>query len=313
MTFVGYVAMVPLVASLYITPEVNMDYSGEVSPFNGAPIEDSQAAQTQLVKLSDGSTYDRDTHTFAYTVSDYHEDVTSTVANGMVVTEPVAIEIPEDMAAKLYSFGKEVTDVDYSNIDTPGSYSLVVTGVESEQQVLYFDIVNSKTGRITSYKLPNGFSILSVSIDDVTQAPNYSGIIDMTREGSYKISYKCTATGITYNLNLEVDHTPPDVQFEGVNGSIARGPVTITGLQEGDTVKVIFDGEEATAPSNGVMKAVGRYSVTVFDDAENSVTKEFTIRMYLNIQGGIFIALAVILIVAAFVYMYVSRKKLRVR
>ncbi len=313
MTFVGYVAMVPLVASLYVTPEVNMDYSGEVNPFNGAPIEESQSAQTQLVKLPDGSTYDRDAHTFAYTVSDYQEDVTCTVANGMATTGTVSIVIPDDMAAKLYSFGKEVTDVDYSNIDTPGSYSLVVTGVESEKQVLYFDIVNDKTGRLTSYTLPNGFSIVSVSIDDVTQAPNYSRIIDMQKEGRYEISYKCTATGITYNLNVEVDHTPPDVQFEGVSGSIARGPVKIVGLQDEDTVKVIFNGESVSAPSNGVIGTVGKYTVTVFDDAENSVTKEFTIRMYLNIQGGIFIALAVILIVAAGVYMYVSRKKLRVR
>jgi hypothetical protein len=188
-----------------------------------------------------------------------------------------------------------------------------VTGVESEKQVLYFDIVNDKTGRLTSYTLPNGFSIVSVSIDDVTQAPNYSRIIDMQKEGRYEISYKCTATGITYNLNVEVDHTPPDVQFEGVSGSIARGPVKIVGLQDEDTVKVIFNGESVSAPSNGVIGTVGKYTVTVFDDAENSVTKEFTIRMYLNIQGGIFIALAVILIVAAGVYMYVSRKKLRVR
>lgn len=313
MSLVSSLMVLPLVATTLVNPEVNIDYQGTVNPYTGAPLEEDESAQTQKVKLPDGSTYDRQAHTFYYTVDDYKEDIGCTVANGMVVTSPVSIDIPPDITTTLYSFGEVVTDVDYSNIEEPGSYSLVATGVDSEKQILYFDIVNEKTGRLTSYTLPNGFALLSVTIDGVTQAPNYSRIIDLQKEGNYKISYRCTSTGITYSLNIEVDHTPPDVQFEGVEGTVANGPVTIVGLQDKDIVKVIFNDEEVKAPGNGVLRTVGKYRVTVLDDAENSVTKEFTIRMYLNMQGGIFIGLALSVIIAAGVFMYVSRKRLKVR
>ncbi len=313
MTLLGYIAVLPIVATVLVSPEVNIDYTGTVDPYTGSPMEESETTQIQKVKLPDGSIYDREAHTFSYTVTDYQEEVSSSVANGMVVTESVSLGVPTDMEATLYCGGEAVTEVDYANIQEPGSYSLVVKGVDTDKQVLAFDIVNKKTGKLTSYTLPDGFVLQTVKIDDVLQAPNYSRIIDMQKEGAYSISYRCTSTGINYSLNVEIDHTLPEVQFDGLNGNIANGPVTVVGMQDGDRLKVLYNGEEVKAPSSGVFKAVGNYVVTVYDDADNSVTKEFTIRMYLNLQGGIFVGLAIAVFIAAGVYMYVSRKKLRVR
>ncbi|MBP5265623.1 MAG: hypothetical protein J6Z06_02230, partial [Lachnospiraceae bacterium] len=84
-------------------------------------------------------------------------------------------------------------------------------------------------------------------------------------------------------------------------------------LADGDRVTVTFNGDDVHAPANGIFRSVGKYVVVVTDDAGNAITEEFTIRMYLNMQGGIFIALAIAVFVGAGVYMYVSRKRLRVR
>ncbi|SDB50648.1 hypothetical protein SAMN02910298_02573 [Pseudobutyrivibrio sp. YE44] len=314
MSLLGYLAVFPIMATMLVSPEVNMDYEGTVNPYNGAPVQqESQASNVPAVKLPDGSTYDRTAHTFSYTVAGYEGIITSTVANGMVVTDPVAVTIPSDMDAKLYRNGEVVSKPDYGNIKDIGSYSIVVTGVDTKKQALSFDIVGKKTGMLTSYILPEGFVIQSISIDDVKQGLNYSRTIDFSKEGRYDVSYRCSASEINYSLKVEIDHTPPEVEFKGVKNGKADGPVTIEGLQAGDTVNIRFNDEDVTAPANGKLRSVGKYEVTVSDDAGNTVTKGFTIRMYLNMQGGIFVALALSVVVAAGVYMYVSRKRLRVR
>ncbi len=313
MGLLSKLVMLPFIATVLVSPEVNIDYSGSVSPYDGSPVAEESEIVAKSVQLPDGSTYDRDSHTFNYSVSGYQGQVSSTVCNGMIVTDSVTITLPEEMDAILYCKGKEATDVDLAEITEPGSYSLVVSGQETDKQVLSFDIVSEKTGQITSYTLPEGFVIQTVEKDDVMQAPNYSRTVDLSAEGAYDIAYRCTSSGINYSLRVEIDHTLPTVEFVGINGSVANGPVTITGLAETDTVKVIFNDEEVNAPSNGVLRSVGSYRVTVFDDAGNSVSKDFTIRMYLNVQGIIFVALIVAVFIGVGVYMYVSRKRLRVR
>ncbi|MBE5918907.1 MAG: hypothetical protein E7272_03595 [Pseudobutyrivibrio ruminis] len=313
MFLLSRLVLLPIMATVLVSPNVNIDYEGSVSPYDGSPVEQEEITQVQFVKIPDGSTYDRNSHTFNYSVAGYDEPVISTVANGMIVTDSVSVTVPNDMEAVLYRDGEKLTGVDMAEIKDTGSYSLVAAGLESNKQVLSFDIVGSKTGKISSYTLPEGFTIQSVMIDGATQAPNYSRTVDLSKEGDYAITYRCTSTAVNYNLNVYIDHTPPEVEFEGLKGRVANGPVKITGMQDDYYVTVIFNNEEVKAPSNGELRTVGDYMVTVYDDAQNSVTKEFTIRMYLNMQGGIFVGLAIILIASAGTYMYVSRKRLRVR
>lgn len=313
MFLLSKLVLVPIMATVLVSPDVNIDYEGSVSPYDGSPVQEEEVSQIQYVKLTDGSTYDRSAHTFNYPVQGYDSSIASSVASGMVVTGEVSITIPDDMSAVLYKNGERLVDVNLNEITDAGTYSLVASGLDVNSQVLSFDIVKNKTGKLSTYTIPEGFAIQSVTIDKALQASNFSRTVDLSREGNYSISYRCTATGVNYTLNVEIDHTPPEVEFEGLKGRIANGPVKITGLQPEDTVKVIFNDEEVKAPANGELRTVGDYFVTVYDDAENSVTKEFTIRMYLDMEGGIFVVLAIVLLGSAGAYMYISRKRLRVR
>lgn len=313
MVLLQYLILLPFVASVMVAPEVNMDYEGSVDIYSGAPVLAEDVSQAQTVSLSNGSSYDRSSHTFCYPVSGYDTPISSTVADGMITTDPVAITIPENLGVELYLNGKVMEQADFAALSTPGSYALLISSAESQRQVLTFDIVSKKTGKLTSYSLPDGFLLQEVRIDGVAQSINYSGSVDFTKEGDYEVNYRCTASGISYTLRVTIDHTNPEVTFEGIENGIARGPVTMTGLADGDRVTVTFNGDDVHAPANGIFRSVGKYVVVVTDDAGNAITEEFTIRMYLNMQGGIFIALAIAVFVGAGVYMYVSRKRLRVR
>lgn len=307
------ILVIPLVLNSLVTPNVDIDYQGAVDIYTGAPVSEEEGTTVQTVRLSDGSYYDRESHTFHYTVLGQEEEVISSVAGGMITTDAVSLTIPENLGVKLYRDGAVVSEADFSAIQTPGEYSLVVVGTDSETLLLTFTIVSAKTGKLTTYMLPDGFMLQSVSIDGTMQATNYTGSIDFSKEGSYEVSYRCLATGISYTLRVIIDHTPPEISFEGVTNGVARGPVQLNGVEETDTVTVLFNDTEVKYPNTGLFRSVGKYRVTVTDDAGNATTENFKIQLYLNIQGVFFVLLAIGLIIGVVVYMYVSRKKLRVR
>ena len=306
--------VVPLLASVISTsPQIDMDYEGAVDIYTGAPSQGTTSSEVQAVMLPDGSVYDRPTHMFVYTPAGTDGTISVSAASGMITTQMVQMTVSENVTAKLYKNGKELTDADYSRIEEPGKYSVTVLNRDGEQQVMTFTIVGEKTGKISNYTMPSGFTVQSVTVGNGASPVLNQKNVDLSQDGAYNITYRCDATGIDYNLIVEIDHTPPSVTFEGLKDGIARGPVTMTGLEEGDTVSVQIDGDKANAPSDNVFRSVGRYKVTVTDDAGNSVKENFQIRLYSNLQGILFGLLTVAVIAAAGIYMYISRKKLRVR
>jgi hypothetical protein len=311
MRLVAFLMMFPLVATVSGTPEVDMEYNGSVDVYTGAPMQEDAVSSGQQITMKDGSVYDRTKHTFCYTTS--AGDVYSTAINGMVTTSNVSITTGEKVKVSLYKDGNLVTNTDLNKISDPGGYVVTIPGTESEQQVLSFTIVSPKTGALTTYTLPSGFYVQTLSIDGAMQPNVYGTSVDFSGEGVYKLNYRSVDSGISYDLNVEIDHTAPTVVLSGVTDGVARGPVTISGMEKEDTVRLILDDTEVNFPSSGTVKNVGKYTVMVTDPAGNYTTENFEIRLYLNWQGVLFGVLAVGLIVAAFVYMYISRKTLRVR
>lgn len=311
MRLTAFLMIFPLVATVSGTPNVDMEYNGAVDIYTGAPMEEDAVSSGQQVSMKDGSVYDRSKHTYCYSTPS--GEVYSTAISGMITTSNVSITTAEGVKAFLYKDGNLLTDSDLSKISEPGGYVVTVAGSEGEQQVLSFSIVNSVTGALTVYTLPNGFYVQSLSIDGVLQPGIYGSSVDFSKEGVYKLNYRSLDSGITYDLNVTIDHTAPEIAVSGVTDGVARGPVTISGIEKEDTVRLIMDGTQINFPNSGTVKNVGKYTVAVTDPAGNYTTKDFEIRLYLNWQGVMFGVLAVGLIAAAFVYMYISRKTLRVR
>lgn len=293
----------------------DLDYEGEIDIYSGLPVSDAAAdAAQQTVSVSDGVTYDRSAHMFSYMIPDQSGVIQSSVADGMITTESVSIVLPSGFSADLYRNGDKTEDLDYTAINQIGSYTLVVTGPEAQYQLLSFQIVAEKTGAVNVFEMPAGFQLTKVVLNGEPQRVAMTNSVDMATEGSYQITYRCAAIGIDYNLNITVDHTPPQVVLNGIGADgYARNPVSISGISAVDSAVLTRDDNKIKMPHGNTIKSPGKYKLIVTDDAGNVFSKEFTILFYLNMQGLIFTLLAVGVAAAVGIYMYISNKRLKVR
>lgn len=290
-----------------------IDYTGDVDTVTGKPIEiaETEEKQTKSVAIKDGSTYDWNNSLFIYKVTGGAIGVS--VCDGMIVTSPVSFAVSGEINIAIYRNGSKYSDIPTS-VSDPGTYVILTWDNETEEQVMSFQIVATTTGVISQYLVPNGFTVMSVALNG-TQVNRGYGAVDMSEEGYYEISYRCNATSVDYNLYVTIDHTPPDVRFEGVDSkNRAQGPVTLKGLADGDEVYIkLNDEDEVSLDYKNQLTQSGSYHVVVSDSAGNYITKDFVIMIYLNVKGVFFFSLIVVIIIGVIVALYISRKRLRVR
>lgn len=291
--------------------EADFNYEGPIDMFTGNPVtEDSALNQTQTVNISDGSVYDRTTGMYIYSMD--NGSVSVSVADSMMVTGDVMLAKSENANAMLYKDGELVSDFPQV-INAPGSYAIIGGDNGDTGQIMGFRILNEVTGAVNQYSLPRGFSVRSVTVNGEDVTHDY-GVVDMEAEGSYDISYICSDNGIAYYLHVTVDHTPPQVTFEGLDANNrAKGPVTLVGLEEGDVVSVISGDEVKKLNANSQIVESGDYQVIVYDAAGNYIEKEIKIMVYLNLQAWMLVGLILICIVGLAIVLTITRQRLRVR
>ena len=209
--------------------------------------------------------------------------------------------------------GKPLDGSGFTSISAFGAYAVVASGADSEVRLTSFTVTPTKTGMVSSLRLPTDFEISEVTIDGAPQLLKSANTVDFTQEGSYVVSYRCVPADTSFGLKLVIDHTPPEVTFEGVVDGEARGPVKVVGLAKSDTLDLTRDGKSVKLKLDNTLRSPGDYVAVITDDAGNSVTEKFTIGMYLNYQGLLFGLLAIAVIAAAAIYMYMARKRLKVR
>ena len=153
---------------------------------------------------------------------------------------------------------------------------------------------------LTSIIALGGIGILTIGMEsDQTSVENMRLLIENTE----------------YKLDVTIDHTPPEITFEGLDEeNNAKGPVTISGMSKDDTISILFNDEEAVSlDSDNQVSETGYYHVVITDPAGNSVEKDFRILLYLNVSATLFIIAFALVIVGVIVALYIARKRLRVR
>ena len=286
-----------------------------LDPFTGLPVDENPLsyddANQSRKQISGNMYYDYNYGCFVYLVGNGLYEITSNVADGMIVNEAVVISAPAEILLIVYQDGNEIP-FDGSEIRSTGEYTVMASVDGNVKTVMSFTIVGAATGKIVGFTIPDGFYIKSATCEG-QNVPMTSSYISMSEEGQYSIQYACEKTDLNYFLNVRIDHTPPQVTLEGVKeDGKARGPVTITGLEESDRIAVYKDGEMLKAVSNKLTQS-GRYEVTVTDNAENSATYNFTIMIYLDINGVVFFLVIALVIGAVVAYILIQRKHLKVR
>ena len=312
--FLSNLFSVPVALAVAVSANsMDMDYEGAVDVYTGQPSGSEEAVSEGFVTLSDGSIYDKQTNMFKYTIADSSNGVSVSVPDGAITTSTVNIAIDDTVHVKLYKDGKVLDGTDFSSISAFGAYAVVATGTDQEARLTSFTITPMKTGMVNNLRLPADFEITEVSVDGTSQLLRSANTVDLSEEGEYVISYRCLPAEKSFGLKLLIDHTPPHLVLEGVENGEARGPVKISGLDKSDTLDIFRDGKKLKLTLENTLRSPGDYVVTATDDAGNTVTEKFTIGMYLNRQGLLFGLLAIAVIAAAATYMYLARKRLKVR
>lgn len=291
--------------------DIDMNYVGQLNSFTGMPTYRSGADENTQVYLSESISYDRDTGMFLYSAPGVAQCVSATVMDGMITTRQVSIEAPAGLTVELYRDG-ELDDQVLSQIEEPGSYALnVMSPTNGASTVLHFTIISDCSGKVELYRMPTDFLVTKLTLNGEETEFN-STMVDFSQEGDYEVVYLCYPTGVSYSLDVTVDHTPPEMTISGVKeDGTARGPVSISLSEDVVAASIYFEGTQQKFSEQ--VTQTGHYEVLAMDEAGNSATAEFTIMLYLNTTSIVFLALVLFLTAILAVYLIRYRKKMRVR
>lgn len=257
--------------------------------------------------ISSSVRYSESEDLFIYTPSSNAEsEIKSNVYDGMIVNTPVTIEQGPDMLIDVYRDGVLLTNNNYRDMTTPGYYRIFHNG----EIVFDFTIVGQVTGMISSYIIPDGFHITKATYDD-EKAKYTRGYISLLDEGFYHIEYKCDKTKKKYALDVNIDLTAPALKLDEVKNGISSGPVDISDLEDGATVKVYLNDNEITAAP--VLREIGKYSLVITDEAGNVTNYKFSIKPYFDIKIREYAGATVLVVIVAFIFIKLSSRKLKVR
>lgn len=286
-------------------------YTGELDPETGEPIQEAaETSSSNRVTVSDGVYYDQERLGYVYNVNDQMELFCS-VVDGMVVQRNVRVEADEGVDVTLYLDGEAVADPDLTNIFKVGNYVVEVSVGGQTYQPVSFSIIGSMTNAMTGYNMPDGFVITEVTLDgeDIYEDRGY---VSMATEGHYVVNYRCARSGMTYELDVIIDTTPPVLALSELNDrNQARGPVSIADVEEGASAVVLLDGKQITYKSE--LTESGEYQVILTDRAGNVSQYSFTILVYFDMNSLLFLGLTLAALASVGAYVVISRKKLAVR
>ena len=298
-------------------------YSGRIDPETGAaldvqgPLDGTQSAGR--VYIGGDTYYDYDAHCYVYDLGGGAGEVRCDAADGMVLTGTrVSVRATQDAPVTFYRNGAELP-AGTNEVSDVGEYTVVSQAEGRTRQLLKFTIVGASTNAVNTFTAPDGFYVVEATRDETEDAILDRYSVNMEPEGQYHIVYTCSATEMSYTLDVAVDRTPPEVTLSGRfdENMRARSAVSFSGLQPGDTIWATdVDGnvspEMNDTGTGGTFYDVGHYTLTVYDAAGNNSAYEFVILTYFNFTSLMFFALVLLCAAAVFLYVRFKRKKLKI-
>ena len=293
--------------------EVDPYYSGTVDNVTGEATEGAGTSSATRIRITNNMYYDREARVFIYPTGVSTYEVRATVADGMVVTEPVEITADEGVELTLTRNSTVLEESDLSHIADVGRYSVSVRVIDSSVTLFSFTIVGASTNLPGGYTMPDGFYIIDATVNE-EPADYERNFIGMEQEGLYDVEYVCPDTAIHYHLMTNIDRTPPQVTLDGKLDKNGRfhSAVQVGGLQAGDSVAMTRDGTAVDFPADGRLTEAGVYQMQFYDAAGNAVAAQFTILVYLDLNSLLFFALVCVSLAGVLAYILVKRKKLKI-
>ncbi len=277
------------------------------------PTAEPTPANENLVWLSSSMSYDTQTREFVYPVADSGNEVRSSAADGMIVTGTVKVS---GATLLIYKDGELQENVG-SNITEPGEYVVMAQYGSQTPRLFTFTLAGKAISTVYAYNLPSGMIVNSAARDGEDISFDAT-VVPMREDGLYHVVYECVSTGAIYVLDLNVDRTPPELQFDGKidDHNRVHSALRFSGAQEGDVLYVRLDGTPIDVPvhgdGTGELTTSGSYIITVFDEAGNSTEYGYTVMLYFNASSLAFFAVLIASLITVIVYVCIKRRRLEI-
>ena len=259
-----------------------------------------------------GSTYyDSANKAFLYYVDGSSgQTIYSSVADGMITAQAVAVKADAGVAFEVYLDGERIENMSGGPFQEPGEYVVMYMGGAVSERIFSFTIVPEQCNYVTGYKLPMGFEMVNATLNDEPVAFDRD-YIKLAEEGEYNIQYQCMKTNVPYEFRVRTDFTGPVLSLEEVIDGVARGPVDISDAKNAAVVNLYHDGEKIARKD--ILTESGEYYIELADEAGNMTTYSFTILIYFDGNSWLFFLLILAACIGVLIYLMHSRKHLRVR
>lgn len=293
------------------------DGSGEpaVVPGGENPSDPGQpyAVDGNLIWLTQTMAYDLNERAFSYPVGNSGTVVLSSVADGMIVSGSARVQ---GKTLIIYRNGA-LWEGNAEKITEPGNYVVTAQTGNETPRLFSFTLAGSGISSVYNYRMPTGMYVRSVTRDGES-AGFQRDSVPMQEDGLYHVTYECIATGVVYELNLNVDRKPPVLRFEGEidENNRVHSALRFSGLEEEDVIEVLLDGTPLDvtvhADGTGELTQSGSYVITVRDAAGNKSEYGYIIMLYFNYGSIVFFVLLSVSLLALAIYIFIKRKRLEI-
>lgn len=281
-----------------------------IDPYTGEIISSEGGSGVGSVRYSDKCIYNikEDVYTFK-APGTAGVTVRSNVCDGMVAQGTVSLTVDNTVLVDIYRNGELVSPEDYGMLEETGTY--IVRDLANDNQLFSFTIVGRMSGALYNYRLPSGFAVYRATLDGKSISA-VNNVISLTEEGEYYIEYGDYRTGRNYQLDLLVDHTPPELAIQGVQeNGIAKTTVILGRTEPNSTLTATRNGEDYGLRDE--LDQPGEYVLTYTDEAGNASMYHFTIRQFFDVSAKLFLLMFLLVVAAAGAYMAYTRRHMRVR
>lgn len=246
-----------------------------------------------------------------------------TVPNGMITSSSVTFYPSTDVVGIITRDGEITSLFESWHFTEPGNYQVKLlfyhTEPDSTGQYLvyevnhYFTITGTSAGAFGAVPAPDGFQIISVKRDGISQEIENPGCVFLEGDGFFEIRYRDTGTGRIYSsASFQRDTTAPFLSFsEDIGAGAVSGPLEFSPSEPGSKIIITYNGNTAEAVTN-VLTVEGNYRLEVRDDAGNARVYQVQIQRDSHLLSGKLVILSLLLILAMGIRMIAARRDLRV-
>lgn len=257
--------------------------------------------------------YDETTGMYRTVLSD-GTSFLSSVPNGMLSNAGVYLDFsglgPKEQQVEILLDGELFVPEEEGMFSQVGNYTVRIPDGQGIH-VFSFHLLGRALSDLDSYTVPVGMKVTAFTRDGEELLASIGGEgqrLDFTADGTYLLTME-NAQGVSYEIELTVDHEPPKFSTE------FDGEAIVLSYESQDIAAIeVIDGQETRSyESLSRITGPGRYVIRVYDYAGNVSEASAEIPAKVNMAGVVAVVLIIGLIAGAVIFIRRTKKDFNVK